>query len=142
MSFSSSNPSTQSSTKYTTKTQNLNLQNIDGGGVVLAGNKGIKNLTFTDNGAVANALSTVEATNSQAFQFAQQLQGNVTAAQKQAILSQQNSTSAALGFAKSAFDTAAASQRSDTANTMTTLIKWGAGAAVVVVVGMAALRKH
>lgn len=130
MSFSSSSPTTRSSTKYVTKTQNLNLQQLDGGSTVIAGNKGIKKLTVTDNGAVKNALS-----------FAQQVQGNVTAAERQAIQAGQNSTSQALGFAKSAFDTAAASQRSDTAHTMTTLIKWGAGGAVVVFIAMAAMKR-
>lgn len=139
MSFSSSSPSTSSNTSYRTKTQNLNLQNLSGGAPVVAGNKG--NVTVTDNGAVKNALSTVEATNRQAFQFAQQLQGNVTAAERQAIAAQADGNTAALAFAKNAMTTAAASQRSDSANTMTTLIKYVIVGGVVVGIAFT-LRAH
>lgn len=140
--FSSSSPSntTSSTNRYTTKTNNLNLQQLGKGTNVLIGNKAP--ITMTDNGAVNKALSTIEATNSQAFNFAQQVQSNVTAAQRLAVSSETNATTQALGFAQQAFSTAAASQRSDTANTMTTLIKYGAIASVILVVGLAMVHKH
>lgn len=135
---SKSSSSSSASTNTNTNTKNVNVQGVQGTSVFTDGN-----VTVTDSGATARALNanlsatkkaidTNRLTVTQALKFGGDAVAGVVGISQNFLDSQQKVNDAALGAVTDAIQYAETAATDDTAETIQTMIKWSAGAAIVI----------